>query len=413
MFLYKSSHIIFFIVTAALMFEEPLIFLSKLDSSVYSATKFIALPLILVDMLFHLNYYLRPNYGWLFALALLIGVGGGFIMGNVPFERFWELLPIGFILLYYMKPRSEEDILVMLRICFFSALLVPVIMILAFLGFVPALQITATEEVFRMTAGVSNSTFGLYTVFIFSTIGGILLGKESSRLGLSRVLLSVSFIILGCVGILLTAQRSALLASAICVSIAISMKIRQFHVSKITIFTSIVLMMAFVYLTFDQIAILADTLLYRFQGMVDDQNVIIRQGFYKIFISSILNNISIVGPGMDIVRDQSGGVESHFLLGEAYFDGGMVFLLVVISGFLSAGVGLWKRYINQHDSTKININVVLISLLSGMFVYLSFYPGLRTRIVYMVIGICISYGKNPRYLCKKSERVKLLDPVTT
>ena len=91
-----------FFVTVALMLDWAPSFFFDLDPHFYSGTKLIILVLI-VDIFINIKKYIKLRYGWLYFLALIVGVGGGVLEGNVPLQRFWELLPTPIILLFILN----------------------------------------------------------------------------------------------------------------------------------------------------------------------------------------------------------------------------------------------------------------------------------------------------------------------
>ena len=184
-----------------------------LDASIYSGTKLIALPLILIDFFIYQKYYLKLNYGWLFVFTFLICVGSGAFYGTVSFSWFLQLLPICPILLFYQKPRDLKEIRIILVTAFSCTLLIPLTLILTYLGVIEASVIYQStiqyREVYRISAVTSWSSTGLYFMFIPSSLAGILLARGSGRIKIIYYFLSAFVLLLSISGLLLTGLRSS------------------------------------------------------------------------------------------------------------------------------------------------------------------------------------------------------------
>lgn len=395
---YKFDRKLTIIVTAALMLDwVPGYF--GLDPHFYSGTKLIALPLIIFDIIaVNPNAYLRLRYGLLFLLTMIIGTSAGVLFGNVPFQRLWELLPVPLILLFYLKPRTHQEVISILRLCFYLSLPVPVSIILAFLGiFTPSSVSGINTDIVRIVAGTSWSTAGLYLMFVPATLGGILFAYNSNKIRIRNIIIANTLIFMGFCATLMTGGRTTLIMylTTLCLSLLFLLKVKyRSRYNYAFGITFLILVLSGGYL-FRPFVIDAFQLMhYRFQIVNEDVSVQGRAEDYGYFLKQLFYEPRLLPIGTGAVQQKvSYSVASHFLFGEAYYVCGLLFMMCLLYGFFVSFYRLWKKRLRSHYYSEVNTCNALLILLFGFLIILSTHPGLHTRIVYVILGTCLSYGQ--------------------
>ena len=86
---------------------------------------------------------------------------------------------------------------------------------------------------------------------------------------------------------------------------------------------------------------------------------------------------------------------SHFIIGEAYFFGGIIFLIPILLAFyLSFKRSITAYKFIKYDGVQKQTILALISYLIGIALILSVMPGLHTRVAYIVLGLGVSLNIN-------------------
>lgn len=387
-----------FSVTVALMFDWTPSFFFGLDPHVYSGTKLIALPLIIFEIIINIKKYIKLHYGWLYFFALIVGVGGGVLQENVPFQRLWELLPTPIVLLFYLKPRSDEEVLNILRICFWCSLLVPVSTLLAFWGIITPSDLKESETIFRVIGGVSWSSFGIYLIFIPATLGGIFLVQDLNKLKIKDYIISGALIIIGLSACLLTALRSVggVYIILLCLSLFLFQQ-RQLslrHYLRIILLLCIVLGIGFLFRSF--LSDIMPTTIYRFKIIGEEDSSLARIDQYQLLLKDLLDldKPHFFPIGMDIaIKGRGPYMQIHSILGEAFYDGGLILMLVLLWGCSYGAYRMYKTWRNYRNISIANTIIMLLILIFGCIMVLFFQPGLHTRIVYIILGLCLSVKK--------------------
>jgi len=384
-----------FLVTVALMLDWAPSFFFDVDPHFYSGTKFIILILI-VDIFINLKTYIKLRYGWLYFFALLLGVGGGVLEGNVPLQRFWELLPTPIILLFYLKPRGDEEVISILKICFWCSLLVPVSTLLAFWGIISPTAIQESEHNYRIIGGVSWSSFGQYLIFIPATLGGIFLVRDLNKLKIKDYIISGASIMMGLSACLLTALRAVVGVYLIILGLSFFSYLRR-HLSlrrglSVILFLCITLGIVFFFRSF--LFDIMPTTISRFQAINDEESSLVRIDQYRLLLEDLLDEPHFFPIGMEIAtRGKGQYMQIHSILGEAFYDGGLILMLVLLWGFIYGGYRICTLRRRYRNTLRANIIITLLFVFFGYIIVLSFHPGLHTRIVYLMLGLCLSYGK--------------------
>ena len=133
----------------------------------------------------------------------------------------------------------------------------------------------------------------------------------------------------------------------------------------------------------------------RYLNMQEEASAGYRITQYNILIDNLLRKPSLIPVGMEqSMRLGLGGtLYSHFIIGEAYFFGGLFFMVIVILGFLKAISRLTTFWRSHKNDPQINTVIILLSLILSYIAILSVMPGLHCRLVYIVLGLCLSFKK--------------------
>ncbi len=393
-------------VTAALMLDWAPSYFFNLNSSIFSGTKIIALPLIIIDILLNSKIYLKWNFAWFFFITFLVGVGGGVVIGNVTFSWFWQLLPICPILLFYQKPRSIKKIRNILRISFLTSLFVPISLLFTYVGFVnPTAEVIGKAgQQYRIAAGTSWSSLGLIIIAISSTLGGILVTKNPPRFNVRIFFLGALILILSIGSLFLTGLKSSIGAFIVTFLIGFFYMPSINRKNKI-VFALLIIIILILFRTPLINMFLLNASRYEHLSSNTD-SVAIRIEEWHFFLWHLFTKHTFFPIGMEnAMKGRWVYAYSHFIIGEAYFFGGLIFMITLIAGFYKAMSRLLKalKKIHEHNSDKSTI-LALLSYLIGIIIILSFMPGLHTRITYLVLGLSLSI-KQSKPIKEKKESI--------
>ena len=391
----KYNHNMDIFVTCAIMLDWLPSFFFGIDSSFFSGTKTIAMPLIIIDFLRNSNIYLKWNFALYFFVSFIIGVGGGVIIGVVPFSWFWQLLPIIPILYFYQKPRSFERIRTILKTCFYTALFLPLSLLLTHFGlFTASAEIIGKEgEQHRISAGTSWSSLGLIVIAISSTLAGLLVVKKSKKLNLRTFLLRAFILIVSLTSVFLTGLKSSIGAFIITFSIGFLFSSYIDKKNRIRFITSLIFIF---FIARSYIIKIFAINLSRYEGLTQEtDSIAIRIEQWSFFFGHLISKHSLFPIGMEnAMKGRWRYSYSHFIIGEAYFFGGLIFMIPIILLFYKSirGAILTFKLIdnNIHKQTVL----ALISYLLGMLIILNFMPGLHTRVTYIILGLGLALDFN-------------------
>ena len=392
----KYNHYLDIIVTSALMLDWAPSFFIGIDSLFLSGTKMVVVPLIFIDFVLNSKIYLKVNFALYFFISFLVGVGGGVFTGNVSFSWFIQLVPIIFVFYFYQKPRTLERIRIILKVCFFSSMLIPISLILTYFGILsPAAAIIdeATQQN-RTTTGVSWSSIGLIVIAISSTLAGLLTFRKSNKINLRSFMLRSVIIIFTLSALFMTGLKSSIGAFIITFMISLLFS------SSITKKNRIRFIFSFSIILFLARSFIIDTFFLNFSRYenlsAETDSVAIRIEQYSYFLWHLFEKHTLFPYGMEnAMKGRWEYAYSHFIIGEAYFFGGIIFMIPIILAFYLA----IKRSITAYkfikdDNVQKQTILALISYLIGAVIILSFMPGLHTRVAYIILGLGVSLKIN-------------------
>lgn len=359
-------------------------------SLVTSATKLIVFPLLIIDFLYAPAEYLRPSYGWIYLIGLLLGTGGGVIMGAIGFSTLWSLLPNVGILLFYLKARSWEDTRNILYAATIASAVVPIWLILAAFGVVDPDILIEGREFSRFFAGPNRSSLGLLVAFIPASLGGVLLLRTQKP----NLIAALGLIALSLFGPLFTGQRSANLAVWICLGFSWVSALRKSKVKRSAPYVIIILMLLVIgwSLWNRGLASYARPITMRLQNYGEAEvNAEYRIRMYQVFFEEITTSFSMIATGYEPASLLLGG-GYHFILGEAYTLGGFFLFAVLLGGLIRAGWRLGIRWWKAGDDFA--VATVLLSLFIGFLVNQFTHAGLNVRVVYFLLGLWLARNNN-------------------
>ena len=399
--------VITLIVTLAIMLDWAPSYYLGTSPALFSFTKFLVTPIILFDILAKFSSYLRSKamvYGLIYLTLFMVGVGGGYLYGTISWHRFFELLPTVPILFFYLKRRTRAEVEVVIRYAFYASLLVPVSLVLAKLGilapsligqFDPA-QVAQFDlhagDLRRIYAGTSSSETGLFLVFPAVMIGGIAIRKKLGGLSWVGDAIVGLIILAGLVGALVTAQRAAIFIYILCLVLSLVMNFKSGKGKRIGHIVVVLIMLALAMGLFaTQIKKASETAMFRLRTTTEEHagsGLSGRTAFYDTLYTDLTTRPHLTAPGSEELFRKF-GVGPHLILGEAYYDGGLVLMVVLLWGIVLGGVRALREWRTDRRHGGIPIGGILFLLWLGFFVYLSADPGLHSRLVYMILGLCI------------------------
>ncbi len=311
-------------------------------------------------------------------------------MGTIGFNTFWSLLPNVGILMYYLKPRTWEDVQLILRVATMASIAAPVWLIMVWQGIVAPDIVIESQYFHRFFAGANRSTLGLVLAFIPASLGGILLTETRRR----NSVLAIGLVALVLFAPLLTAQRASNLVVWGCLGISSTSLLRRgdpklFLKYAIVVFLLLVIVWG---IWQNELAVFARPLIMRFQGYGEAQmNADYRMRMYLVFLQELISSPSTIATGYQFVYVTLGG-KYHFLLGEAYTLGGIYLFAILFVGLLMASknviIDLWVKGNGDYRTVS-----VLLSLFVGFLLNQSTHAGLNVRTIYLLLGLWLSAGK--------------------
>lgn len=390
----KRDHLLIILVTVGIVLDWVPGYLIGSNSFLASGTKLIIFPLLLFDFIRRPDTYLIPSFGWIFVGAYLVGVGGGVIFGTLP--QFWmlRLLPSVLILLFYSKRRTIPEIRSILNITLWSALIVPLVYVLASIGIGPSGNVVETEQFTRIFVGTNKGSFTLLLLIIPASIGGFLLRPSLRKFSLTRHAQYVIFLLLTLWGTLLIGQRAAVITVLGCLVLAWLLGFRLQRGSKTLVFVfllCILMGLLYPYYVSEEIDAVINSGTIRLRSF-DDMSATKREEAIDIFLSDLWP-LQLVGQGdAEIYQKIKSG--PHFLLGEAYYTGGLIMLVTIVLLLWVGGRRVANTWLREREGQAGPIALVLLVMFLGFLFYMNTHPILNARIVPMMLGLWLSLDPN-------------------
>ena len=358
-------------------------------------------------MIVRLPTYLRskaPFYGLIYLIAFLIGVGGGYTIGTISWQRFFELMPTVPILLFYLKRRTRAEVQLVLKYAFYASLLIPISLVLAKLGVLKPSQVEVLnvggERMTRIWARSRVEHRWSLPAVSRCHAGGPHDQKESRRRQLARRRCRGSRYPSRSRRSPATGQRAAVILYALCLILSMVMNVRGGKNKRFAHLAVVLIILALSgFVLARQMKEVSGTSVHRIVTMNQQggSNLTGRMAFYKTIYRDLTTRPQLIAPGDQEMRRKY-GEGPHLILGEAYYDGGLLFMIVLFWGIVIGGVRSWKEWKADKRSGPIPTGGMLFLLWFGFFVYLSIDPGLHTRLVYVILGLC--FGRETRHAAR-------------
>jgi len=393
------------IVTLGIVLDWAPAYFFGIDPQTFSFTKYLVLPLIAMDVIRRPTLYLSARIMWfafLLGAGLLLGSGGGVFLGTVTAKRLWSLLPIVPVTAYFLTPRSADRIQAILRAAFWSALLVPVSLLLSYFGVIEPSQLSADSdesgaEVVRLLAGTSWSSLGLYCLICASTGGGAFLYATKVGRGFFKAVGFGLVALMGLAAVIITGQRTSPIAYVVGFAIAVvlfGIAVRRRSPWRMIIATGVLAYLAIVFIP-NQLEDMSSTFSRRWTRVAESRDLGIkldREQILEEMLSQVREDPRFFPPGMSRLIERSGN-GAHILLGEAYFDGGLPLFVAVVVGVLVSLVSATRMLLRSQTETHRATAVVLIAQLIGSIIVTLLNPALHIRLWWMFTGLWIGSGR--------------------
>jgi hypothetical protein len=115
-----------------------------------------------------------------------------------------------------------------------------------------------------------------------------------------------------------------------------------------------------------------------------------RLEMWKIFIDNLIKKPSLFAPGDNIMFSEV-GAGPHFILGEAYYYGGLLslfgILIIIIVSIIESIRNIKLKY---HFQEIYDYRWFIVSSLFPILLYLTVMPGFFSRIPFILIGLSLS-----------------------
>jgi len=340
----------------------------------------------------------------LISLAFLSGMLGGIILNNIPFRFLISFLPNIIIIFYYSQSMEISTKRLIVIALIIGSCITCLAVVLAGMGFLPLVYESSYMgdglKLERKWGGVPSSLLGSYVALMISSINGVIKLKKL----INKIVYYTFILFLILYAFQITSQRS--LALIILGSLFLMPIINLYFFKDTKYFKTklknlllmflIFLFLVFVILYFQLFNNLF-TLKYRFMAMKEDPvyyGGAQRLEMWKILIDNLITKPSLFAPGDSILFSEV-DAGPHFILGEAYYYGGLLslfgILIIIITSFnmFIRNIKLKYQFQEMYD-----YNWFIISSLFSILVYLTVMPGFFSRIPFILIGLSLSSLKS-------------------
>jgi hypothetical protein len=356
----------------------------------WSGTKLLVLPGLFWALIAKPGWISRPHaIGLGYMVALAIGGGMGLAAGNVQMWRFVAIGVNGLILMYFLSVKSIQSVREVLGISVGLSALIPVVQWMTRLGLMAPENIEKGPDFERVFSIFDTTTVGFAPLLIAASIGGLVFCGSRSSVGIWRTLAACSLVAFGLTGALLAAQRSGVMAygATLFAALVIFAVIRRKGVRSLV--ALVVLLGGIAFLAQDFFNDLSSSLGARFSDAVAfDDAVDLRLSGLMTFVTDLRNPLDLVPKGSDSLFLRT-GVFPHLLLSEAYYEGGPIFLAIILGILARFMVACW-RLVRCREEDARGVGMCLCSFAVGMAVQVSIQTALVLRLLPLVLGVGIA-----------------------
>lgn len=367
---------------------------------VLSGTRLLVLPALVLDALRRPGWLTRPHVlGVLYLGTCAIGCGLGWLSGTVSTARFVALLINGVLLIYYLDVRSLVSARRVLGIVFAGSLLVPLIQLLTKLGVIttPMLEALGLSLEFSGTRVFSifdSTTVGFVPLIIPACLGGYLFLPPRRRT-VGALVLAAAIMIFGATSAVVAEQRSGVLAYALSTAVAIGC-----HLAGQGGYARRLLMVGMAGVLALGAGLFLGGLASEARQRFGDADALeaakeLRLGGVTTFISDLtVDPWNPVPLGHQSLLDRT-GVEPHLIFSEAFYEGGLIFLVavtLVLFKFAAASI----RLARSGDPEVRRLGNILSAFGAGAALDVLIQTALGLRLVPLIIGIGIAIDRIAR-----------------
>jgi hypothetical protein len=357
-----------------------------------SGTRLLVMPGLLLAGLLTPSWITRPHVlAVAYLVTILIGGGLGWFAGTVPLGRVNTLLVNGVILAYYLSLRSLVSIRRVLAITFVLSIGVPIIQCLAALGVITPEWLTDVGALpdpdGRIFSIFDTTTPGFVPLIIPACLGGLLFLHARSRRTFVNAVLAAGLVGFGLTSALLARQRSGVLAYAVSLSIALVLYVswQRKRVAWLLVGFGLLSLVA---ANLGQQLVTPAAERFGNAALYEDQRDLRLLGL-STFLSDFADNpLNLVPIGQDSLLDRT-GIAPHFLVSEAYYSGGPLFLAAIVAillRFAEACLALAR----SSDANARLIGNCLCAFGAGAAVEVMLQTSLGLRIVPLIVGVAIA-----------------------
>lgn len=369
------------------------------SNSSFTGTKLLIAPAFLLDVVLNAKAYLAKKgilLGCIFAIAgVLLGVGT-----NVEYvHHLTTLLASLMVFSFAARQRTSAELLFLVRIAFLASLLIPAVQILSHYNILFAeVVVAASVDRRRLFAASNTASFGLYFATISAAFGGILLFRPQLRLLKLLVLVGSPVIgLLSVFSIVIAQQRSGLLSMAIGFLVALALQFRKAGARNLLAIAGSVAIAMFVgYRFVGQTANELDSFSDRIISMLMTETVTESSGgrneMWLVFADDLKRMDGLIPPGPDYFENIF-GMPPHFIIGQAFYNGGWLLMLSATAALFLPGVYVAKAWFRKPGSEEVRLLIIILSAVyCSVLVQALVQPVLYGRIFALLLGFCMSLG---------------------
>ncbi|HKW01843.1 MAG TPA: hypothetical protein VJN96_18595 [Vicinamibacterales bacterium] len=367
-----------------------------------SGTRLLVVPGLALACLLRPSWIARPSaIGVLYLAAIAVGGGLGYLAGTVELSRLTSIVVSGLILLYFLQVRSLVSARRVLAITFALTPLVPAVQCLTKVGVISAATLAAMGIAqvpgdTRIFSIFDSTTVGLAPLMIAACLGGLIFVQSRRHRTVVDAILAVGVIGFGATSALVAQQRSGILAYAISTVTALVLYVVSQRRRTAWMTTILLVFGAAAIVSAYFAADMTSQALSRFANTSAYQDAReLRLGGLTTFLADLADDpLNPVPKGHQSLLHRT-GVEPHLLLSEAYYEGGPIFLVVIVFivyKFARACVALARSDL----ASARTIGICLCAFGCGAALQVSLQTALALRLIPMVLGVGIAAARTMR-----------------
>jgi hypothetical protein len=358
-----------------------------------SGTRLLVLPGLVFHTLQRPSWIRKPHVlGAAYLATILLGGGLGWLVGVVTPGRLTMIVVNGFVLIYYLQLRSLVSIRHVLAIVFVLSIIVPIVQCLARFGIITTdwlaqLGVVTVRGDSRVFSIFDSTTVGFNPLIIPACLGGLLFIRSPARRTARIALLAAGLVAFGVSSALVAQQRSGVLSYAAAVVAALALYVKWQRRQLIWLAVAFGLATTLAAYTARDVLTPAEE---RFSNVEQyEEAKDLRLGGLFTFFSDLAMNVANPVPiGHQSLLDRT-GLEPHLLVSEAFYEGGPLFLAVILTILLRFGRAC-LRLARSADREARTVGNILCAFAAGAAIQVTIQTALGLRLVPLVIGVAIA-----------------------